>query len=99
MTFDDIDDEKDIQDHVDEYIDNIPEREIEKNIEEYVEEPIFDHLMRRFPHWFETIEKMDWNTLKPKRIFKITYPFVPIIENGNDIDEKIYVLPIFQCNY
>jgi len=99
MVFDDVDDEKEIQDHIDEYIDNVPNRELEKGIEEDVEEPIFDHLMKRFPHWFETIEKMDWNTLKPKRIFKIIYPFVPVIEDGNDIDEKIYVLPISYLDY
>lgn len=32
MTFDDIDDEKEIQEHINEYIDNIPEREIENDI-------------------------------------------------------------------
>lgn len=69
-------------------------------MKEEKEKPIFDHLMERFPHMFENIDKMDYENIRPKRIFKIIQPFLPIIEDDEDSrNEKIYVLPINYLDY
>lgn len=65
--------------------------------EENIREPICNVLLRKHPEWFENIQKNGVETVSTKKIFRITNPFIPIIED--DGTDNTYMLPVHYLDH